>query len=148
MHRFADLLKVLPTFAKLPADMPVYVDAAARVRNERLQVALSFHPLFIGGDPFHVTSIDILVSHLKTEFGVHYVMGGVGAIALAMAGVIPSQGGSLRLNTEVDGILLAGGRTKGVRLVGGADRLVFWHQGDQAEMAGGGAPYDLGRASV
>ena len=44
--------------------------------------ALSFHPLFIGGDPFHVTSMYILVSHLEKEFGVHYAMGGVQAIAL------------------------------------------------------------------
>ncbi len=42
-----------------------------------LRIALSFHPLFIGGDPFHVTSMYILVSHLEKEFGVHYAMGGV-----------------------------------------------------------------------
>ena len=28
----------------------------------------------------------ILVSHLEKEFGVHYAMGGVAAIALALAG--------------------------------------------------------------
>jgi phytoene desaturase len=47
------------------------------VKDERLRMALSFHPLFIGGDPFHVTSMYILVSHLEKEFGVHYAMGGV-----------------------------------------------------------------------
>jgi phytoene desaturase len=55
------------------------------VRDPRLRLALSFHPLFIGGDPFHVTSMYILVSHLEKEFGVHYAMGGVQAIAEAMA---------------------------------------------------------------
>jgi phytoene desaturase len=119
MHRFADLLKVLPTFARLRADRSVYAHAAARVRDERLRFALSFHPLFIGGDPFHVTSMYILVSHLEKEFGVHYAMGGVGAIALAMAGVIAAQGGQLRLNAEVDEILLTQGRARAVRLVGG-----------------------------
>ena len=81
MHRFADLLKVLPTFAALRADKSVYAHAASRVKDERLRFALSFHPLFIGGDPFHVTSMYILVSHLEKEFGVHYAMGGVAAIA-------------------------------------------------------------------
>lgn len=119
MHRLADLIKVLPTFAWLRADKSVYGHAASRVKDERLRFALSFHPLFIGGDPFHVTSMYILVSHLEKEFGVHYAMGGVAAIALAMAGVIRSQGGSLRLNAEVDEILIEKGRAKGVRLTDG-----------------------------
>lgn len=120
MHRFADLLKVLPTFARLRADRSVHAHAASRVKDERLRFALSFHPLFIGGDPFHVTSMYILVSHLEKEFGVHYAMGGVGAIALAMAKVIALQGGRLMLDTEVDEILLRDRRATGVRLVDGA----------------------------
>ncbi|WP_395003921.1 phytoene desaturase [Cypionkella sp.] len=119
MHRFVDLLKVLPTFAMLRADRSVYAHAASRVKDERLRFALSFHPLFIGGDPFHVTSMYILVSHLEKSFGVHYAMGGVGAIAVAMAGVIAAQGGQLRLNAEVDEILIENGRATGVRLLGG-----------------------------
>lgn len=119
MHRFADLLKVLPTFARLRADRSVYAHAAARVKDERLRFALSFHPLFIGGDPFHVTSMYILVSHLEKEFGVHYAMGGVGAIAVAMAGVIAAQGGCLHLNAEVDEVLFHNGRAAGVRLADG-----------------------------
>ena len=119
MHKLWDLVKVLPTFVALRADKSVYAHAASRVKDERLRFALSFHPLFIGGDPFHVTSMYILVSHLEKEFGVHYAMGGVAAIALAMAGVIADQGGTLRLNAEVDEILLSDGRATGVRLTDG-----------------------------
>ncbi|MDG1281334.1 MAG: phytoene desaturase [Pseudorhodobacter sp.] len=119
MHRFVDLVKVLPTFAWLRADKSVYAHAASRVRDPRLRFALSFHPLFIGGDPFHVTSMYILVSHLEKEFGVHYAMGGVAAIALAMAKVIAAQGGQICLNAEVDEILLEKGAASGVRLADG-----------------------------
>lgn len=119
MNVLTDLLKVLPTFARLRADQSVYAHAAKRVKDERLRMALSFHPLFIGGDPFHVTSMYILVSHLEKQFGVHYAMGGVGAIAKAMARVIEDQGGTLRLNTEVDEILIRDGRAAGVRLADG-----------------------------
>ncbi len=119
MHRFADLLKVLPNFVRMRADKSVYGHAASRVRDERLRMALSFHPLFIGGDPFHVTSMYILVSHLEKQFGVHYAMGGVAAIAAAMAGVVQGQGGTLRLNTEVDEIVVEQGRAAGVRLTNG-----------------------------
>ncbi|MCF1710663.1 phytoene desaturase [Tabrizicola sp. J26] len=119
MHRFGDLLKVLPTFAWLRADKSVHAHAASRVKDDRLRFALSFHPLFIGGDPFHVTSMYILVSHLEKEFGVHYAMGGVGAIALAMAKVIALQGGRLMLDSEVDEILIQNGQAMGVRLADG-----------------------------
>ncbi|SIO50257.1 phytoene desaturase [Rhodovulum sp. ES.010] len=104
MHKWADLAKVLHTFGLLRADKSVYAHAASRVKDERLRMALSFHPLFIGGDPFNVTSMYILVSYLEKEFGVHYAMGGVAAIAKAMADVIESQGGVMRLGTEVDEI--------------------------------------------
>jgi phytoene desaturase len=119
MHRFADLLKVLPTFVKMRADRSVYAHAAMRVKDERLRMALSFHPLFIGGDPFHVTSMYILVSHLEKEFGVHYAMGGVAAIAAAMGRVIEDQGGTILMNAEADEILVRDGRAQAVKLVDG-----------------------------
>jgi len=119
MHKLWDLIKVLPTFALLRADRSVAAHAAMRVKDERLRMALSFHPLFIGGDPFNVTSMYALVSHLEKAFGVHYAMGGVDAIARAMVRVIEDQGGIMRQNAEVDEILLKAGRARGVRLTGG-----------------------------
>ncbi|PRY76151.1 phytoene desaturase [Marivita geojedonensis] len=119
MHKLGDLIRVLPRFAMLRADRSVYAHAAKRVKDERLRMALSFHPLFIGGDPFNVTSMYILVSHLEKEFGVHYAMGGVAAIAKNMAKIIGEQGGTLRMQTEVDEILVKNGRARGVKLRSG-----------------------------
>ena len=119
MHKLADLIKVLPTFAMLRADQSVYKLASRRFRDERLRFAFSFHPLFIGGDPFHVTSMYALVSHLEKQFGVHYAMGGTVAIAKAMQGVIEAQGGSFRFGEEVDEILVKGNKVGGVRTTRG-----------------------------
>lgn len=119
MHRLWSTIKVLPTFAKLRADRSIYAHAAARVKDERLRMALSFHPLFIGGDPMHVTSIYALVAHLEKTFGVHYAMGGVQAIADAMAAVVRGQGGVVRHAAEADEILIEGDRATGVRLTDG-----------------------------
>ena len=119
MNKLWDLIKVLPKFAWYRADRSVYAHAARRLSDERLRFAFSFHPLFIGGDPFRVTSMYALVSHLEKAFGVHYAMGGVQAIAQAMADVVADQGGALHLNTEVDEILTEGGRASGVRLADG-----------------------------
>ncbi len=119
MHKLWDLVKVLPKFGMLRADRSVYAHAAKRFKDERLRMAFSFHPLFIGGDPFKVTSMYILVSHLEKEFGVHYAMGGVEAIAKAMADVVADQGGLVRQSAEVDEILVKNGRAAGVKLSGG-----------------------------
>ncbi len=119
MNRLWDLVKELPGFALLRADRSVYAHAAKRVRDPRLRMALSFHPLFIGGDPTHVTSMYILVSHLEKAFGVHYTMGGVQALADAMVDVVGEQFGHVRLNTEVDEILTLDNRVTGVRLSSG-----------------------------
>jgi phytoene desaturase len=119
MHRLWDTIKVLPEFARLRADRSILGHAKARVRDERLRMALSFHPLFIGGDPMHVTSMYALVSHLEKEYGVHYAVGGVQAIAHAMARVVEVQGGRLRLGAEADEILVREGAAEGVRLASG-----------------------------
>ncbi len=119
MHELWELIKVLPRFAWLRADRSVAAHAAKRFRDPRLQMAFSFHPLFIGGDPFRVTSMYILVSHLEKEFGVHYAIGGVEAIAKAMVGVIEDQGGRVRFGVEADEILIDKGRARGVRLTNG-----------------------------
>ena len=116
MHRLWETIKVLPEFARLRADRSIFGLAKARVRDPRLRMALSFHPLFIGGDPMNVTSIYALVSHLEKEYGVHYAIGGVQAIADAMVKVVRSQGGQVRLGVEADEILFKGNRATGVRL--------------------------------
>ncbi len=121
MHRLWDLIKVLPKFAWLRADRSVHAHAARRVADPRLRFALSFHPLFIGGDPFRVTSMYALVSHLEAAYGVHYAMGGVQAIADAMVRVIRDQGGTVRLQTEADEIVVRNGRAAGVRLKSGEE---------------------------
>ena len=116
MHRLWETIKVLPQFAMLRADRSILGLAKARVKDPRLRMALSFHPLFIGGDPRNVTSMYALVAYLEKEFGVHYAMGGVQAIAQAMTNVIRSQGGQVRQGVEVDEILIEGGAAKGVKL--------------------------------
>ncbi len=116
MHRLWETIKVLPEFAVLRADRSILGLAKARVKDPRLRMALSFHPLFIGGDPMHVTSMYALVAHLEKEYGVHYAMGGVQAIAQAMVRVIRSQGGQVRQGVEVDEILINEGAVEGVRL--------------------------------
>ncbi len=116
MHRLWDTIKVLPLFALLRADKSILGLARRRVKDERLRMALSFHPLFIGGDPMKVTSMYGLVAHLEKTYGVHCAVGGVQAIANAMRDIVEDQGGKAQLGVEVDEILIENGRAQGVRL--------------------------------
>ncbi|MEM1233035.1 MAG: phytoene desaturase family protein [Pseudomonadota bacterium] len=116
MHDLWETLKVLPAFAWLRADQPILKLAQKYVSDERLRMALSFHPLFIGGDPSRVTSMYALVSYLEKEYGVFYTMGGVQAIADAMVRVIEEQGGRVQLGVDVDEIIVEDGRAAGVRM--------------------------------
>ena len=119
MHKLWETIKVLPQFAMLRADRSILGLARARVKDERLRMALSFHPLFIGGDPMNVTSMYALVAYLEKEFGVHYAMGGVQAIADAMVRVINEQGGTVQHGAQVDEILVRDGAAQGVSLTDG-----------------------------
>ena len=119
MHRLWDLAKEIPGFVRLRADRSVYAHASARVKDPRFRMALSFHPLFIGGDPRHVTSMYILVSHLEKAFGVHYVQGGVQALADAMGRFAERQGARISLGTTVDEITVKDRRVTGVTLSDG-----------------------------
>ncbi|MEY2991783.1 MAG: phytoene dehydrogenase [Pseudomonadota bacterium] len=119
MHRLWDLAKEIPGFVRLRADRSVYAHASARVKDPRFCMALSFHPLFIGGDPRHVTSMYILVSHLEKAFGVHYVQGGVQALADAMGRFAERQGARISLGTTVDEITVKDRRVTGVTLSDG-----------------------------
>ena len=119
---FTDMIGALPDLVRLRADRSVHGHAASCVRDARLRSALSFHPLFLGGDPFKVTSIYSLVAYLESEFGVHYVMGGTNRLAQAMADRVCDQGGAIHYGQEVDEIIVRNGRTAGVRLANGSER--------------------------
>ena len=116
-----DMLKALPGMVALRADRSVYGLAARHVRDERLRTALSFHPLFIGGNPFAVTAIYALVIHLERKYGVHFAKGGTGALVRGLVSLLEGQGATIRYRTEVAQITVAAGAATGVKLASGEE---------------------------
>jgi phytoene desaturase len=105
--------------ARLRADRSVHALAARHVRDERLRTALSFHPLFIGGNPFAVTAIYALVIHLERAHGVHFAHGGTGALVRGLLSLAEGQGARIRYGAEVREITTMAGRATGVILASG-----------------------------
>ena len=117
--RFVDMAKIAPALVRLKAHRSVHALVAGFVKDERLRQALSFHPLFIGGNPFRASSLYALIAWLERRWGVHYAMGGIGRLVEGLAGLIRMQGGALRCGAEVERILVEQGRATGVRLATG-----------------------------
>lgn len=116
---WADMARVVPDLARLESYRTVHGLAARHVRDPRLRFALSFHPLFVGGNPFSVTAIYGLIAHLERRFGVHFPKGGTGSVVDGMAGLIEGQGSQIRYGAEVREITLDGKTANGVRLASG-----------------------------
>jgi len=113
------MLKTLPELVRGQFYRSVYSLVARYIKHPKLRQVFSFHPLLIGGNPFTTTAIYTLIGQLERLHGVHFAMGGTGAIVNGMAGLIESQGGAIRLGEEVSEILVTDGQARGVTLASG-----------------------------
>jgi phytoene desaturase len=118
-HEFPALLAAAPDMIRLGGYRSVYGKVADYFSNEKLRIAFSFHPLFVGGNPYSTSAYYCLISHLERLWGVHYAVGGTGALVRGLVDLIEGQGNRVRLGCEVDEILVHNGRAGGVRLAGG-----------------------------
>ncbi len=116
-----DMLKVAPDLIKLGGHRSVYSTVSKFVRDPKLRFALSFHPLFVGGNPFRSTSVYCLISYLERHWGVHFAMGGTGALVTGLQKLIEHQGNQILCNTTVDSIETEHGRVTGVTLQSGEE---------------------------
>ena len=118
---FMDMVKIAPAMAMLQSYRSVYGMVSKYIKSPRLREALSFHPLLIGGNPFTASSIYCLIAHLERHWGVHFAMGGTGALVSGLIKLIENQGGQLHLNAEVEEIIVRAGSASGVRMKSGEE---------------------------
>ncbi len=118
-HKLLDMAKIAPDLLRFSGHRSVHALVSQYVKNEKVRVALSFHPLLIGGNPFSASSIYCLISYLERQWGVHFVMGGTGALVTGLVDLIQGQGGTVRCDSEVEEIVVEDGRARGVRLACG-----------------------------
>ncbi|MEN4013910.1 MAG: phytoene desaturase [Chloroflexota bacterium] len=114
-----DMLKIAPDLIRLQSYRSVYDYVSQYVKNDFLRQVFSFHPLLVGGNPFDTTSIYALIHYLEREWGVHYAVGGTGAIIQALAKLFEELGGKVRLNADVAEISVQNRLATGIRLRNG-----------------------------
>ncbi len=118
-NSLADMARIMPEMLRLGSYRTVYGLVSRYIKNPRLRVVFSFHPLLIGGNPFSVTSIYCLIAFLERRWGVHCAIGGTGRLVQGLVRLIEGQGGSVQCGQEVRAITLNGRSATGVRLAGG-----------------------------
>ncbi|RYE92956.1 MAG: phytoene desaturase [Myxococcales bacterium] len=117
--QWTTMAKIVPQMIKLKSWLTVYQLVSLHIKNEKLRQVLSFHPLLVGGNPYSTTSIYTLIAYLERKWGVHFPMGGTGALVKGLVDLIEGQNNQVRCNVEVEEILVEQGRAVGVRLAGG-----------------------------
>jgi len=116
---FSDLLAAMPSMIKLKAWQTLYSMVASYLRDPKLRVVFSFHPLLIGGNPYSVTRVYSLINTLERRWGVHWAMGGTGALIQGLVKLLQERGVPIRYNAPVTRINVTQGRASGVTLANG-----------------------------
>ena len=92
-----DMARIAGDLVRLGGHRSVYGLVSKYIRDERLRTVFSFHPLLIGGNPFRASAIYCLIPFLEKRWGVHFAMGGTGALVTGLVKLIEWQGGELAL---------------------------------------------------
>ncbi len=118
-NSFSDLLAALPSMVKMMAWESLYTLVSRHISDPKLRIVFSFHPLLIGGNPFAVTRVYSLINTLERRWGVHWAMGGTGALVQGLVKLLNERGVSVRCNAPVTRINVEQGRARSVTLENG-----------------------------
>jgi len=121
-----DMIRILPDMFQLGVVRSLFSYIQKYFQHPKTQQVFSFEPLLVGGNPYSVPAIYVMIHFVEKTWGVHYAMGGTGALVRALVQKFEELGGTLRLNAEVAEITtqdsslpFAAPRATGVRLHSG-----------------------------
>ncbi len=123
---FGDLptmLRVLPDLLKLDAVRTLFSFTSKYFEHPKLRQVFSFETLLIGGNPLSVPAIYAMIHFVEKTWGVHYAIGGTGALVRGFVKKFEELGGVIEYGAGVSEIVTGkvGRRTvaRGVRLESG-----------------------------
>lgn len=106
----ATMLRITPDLFKLDAVRNLFRFASKHFKSHKLRQVFSFETLLVGGNPLRVPAIYAMIHFVEKTWGVHYAMGGTGALVKAFVRKFEELGGELRLNAPVGEILIDDGQ--------------------------------------
>ncbi|MEM1450958.1 MAG: phytoene desaturase family protein [Planctomycetota bacterium] len=118
-HRISTMLKTVPALLRLKSYKTVSQLVKSFIGNEQLRQAFCIHPLLVGGNPYDTTSIYSLIHFLERRWGVHFPMGGTGALVNGLARLMDEEGVEFRGGCTVERLVVERGAARGVVLESG-----------------------------
>jgi phytoene desaturase len=115
----SDMVRIVPEMIRLESYRGLYPMVSRYLKDERLRQAFSFQPLLIGGNPFRVPAIYLLIHWVERRWGIHYPKGGAGRLVQAMVELLEKLGVEVRLNSPVSEIEVEANRVRAVVLENG-----------------------------
>jgi phytoene desaturase len=97
----SSMVRVLPDMLKLGAIQPLFSLVKKFFKNDKMRQVFSFEPLLVGGNPLKVPAIYTMIHFVEKTWGVHFAMGGTGALVAALIRKFEELGGTVRVNAEV-----------------------------------------------
>jgi len=119
------MLKIAPDLVKLDALRPLFSFVKRYFKSPKLQQVFSFEPLLIGGNPLKVPAIYAMIHFIEKTWGIHFAMGGTGALVRGFVQKFEELGGTICYESEVARIEVEGSRlghkvAKGITLADGS----------------------------
>ncbi len=115
-NNFWFMIKQIPELLKLKSYLSVYQLVGKFIKNNQLQQALSIQPLLLGGNPITTTSIYNLIHYLERKWGVHYAMGGTGALINGLKKLMIEEKIVIRKNSEVTKLITEENKVIGLEI--------------------------------
>ena len=96
-----DMLKVAPDLLRLDAVRNLFRFSSRYFKSHKLRQVFTFEPLLVGGNPLSVPAIYAMIHFVEKTWGIHFAMGGTGALVQGFVKKFEDLGGQMRYNTEV-----------------------------------------------
>ncbi len=111
---FKTMFDFLPRAAKLKALLPAHTFVKRYFKHPYHRFMFSFHPLFIGGNPFRSPGVYLMIPYLEKAGGVWFTRGGMYSLVQAFERLVIELGGKIETDSEISEIRIENGRATGV----------------------------------
>jgi phytoene desaturase len=95
------MLKVAPDLLRLDAVRTLFGFSSKYFKSDKLRQVFSFETLLVGGNPLSVPAIYAMIHFVEKTWGIHFAMGGTGALVNGFVRKFEELGGQIQYNTEV-----------------------------------------------
>lgn len=102
------MVDVIPDLFRLDAVRNLFGFASRFFESDKLRQVFSFETLLVGGNPLKVPAIYAMIHFVEKTWGIHYAMGGTGALVDGFVRKFEDLGGTLRLQAPVQQIQVTG----------------------------------------